>query len=438
MLWVNTRYILILTSMPFVRVLLLFLYMVVASLTQAQTVQEYYEAGRQHLADGYFAGYLSAMQSADSLRQNHPIVLFELGLAQALAGQPRNARATLRRAIWLMPDLMERKHPARDSLVGHFSFAELSAFAAELNKELRRGQVALTLPDQEIHPEGIVHHEGYTYVSSVRKGIILRYQHEQRGSVFGESQQSAMGMAIDSKRQLLWVATTATPQLESKVSKKGASIQAFDLASGSQRKCLPLADTTAWLGDLILAGDGTIYATSSSVEHPYIYRLGTDQEEAEAWLTSEGWASLQGLCLDEAETHLYVTDYRLGIFRIELSTGEIQAVNNQTEHPLKGIDGLYRYQDWLIAVHNGLWPFQVTAYRLSADGTAITEFRYLEKALPEMGEPTLGYLDGDTFCYLVNSPWGAYDNEGTFLSEKAAEPIVRRLDLNKLLAFAKK
>jgi sugar lactone lactonase YvrE len=423
--------------MPFVRVLLLFLYMVVASLTHAQTVQEYYEVGRQHLADGYFAGYLSAIQSADSLRQNHPIILFELGLAQALAGQPRNARETLKRAIWLMPDLLEREHPARDSLAGRFSFADLNAFATELNQEVRQGQVVLTLPDRDIHPEGIVHHEGYTYVSSVRKGTIMRYQHEQGGAVFGESQQSAMGMAIDTMRQLLWVATTATPQLENKTGANGASIQAFDLASGTQRKYLPLTDTTAWLGDLILAGDGTIYATSSSVEHPYIYRLGTEREEAEAWLTREGWASLQGLCLDEAETHLYVTDYRLGIFRIELSTGEIQAVNNQTEHPLKGIDGLYRYQDWLIAVHNGLRPLQVMAYRLSADGTAITEFRYLEKALPEMGEPTLGYLDGDTFCYLVNSPWGAYDNEGTFIPEKAAQPIIRSLELNKLLASAK-
>lgn len=424
--------------MPFVRVLLLFVYMVVASPGYSQTVQEYYEAGRQHLADGYFTGYLSAIQSADSLRQNHPIVLFELGLAQALTGQSQNARATLKRAIWLMPDLLERKHPARDSLVGHFSFVELSAFAAELNKELRQGQVALTLPDQEIHPEGIVHHEGYTYVSSVRKGIIMRYQHEQGGAVFGESQQSAMGMAIDTKRQLLWVATTATPQLESKASTNGASIQAFDLASGTQRKCLPLTDTTAWLGDLTLAKDGTIYATSSSVEHPFVYRVGTDLEEAEAWLTREGWASLQGLCLDEAETHLYVTDYRLGIFRIELSTGDVQQVSNQTEHPLKGIDGLYRYQDWLIAIHNGLWPFQVTAYRLSGDGTTITEYKYLEKALPEMGEPTLGYLDGDLFCYLTNSPWGAYDAEGGFLPEKATLPIIRSLDLGTLLGSTKK
>ncbi len=80
----------------------------------------------------------------------------------------------------------------------------------------------------------------------------------------------------------------------------------------------------------------------------------------------------------------------------------------------------------------------MTAYRLSADGTAITEFRYLEKALPEMGEPTLGYLDGDTFCYLVNSPWGAYDKEGTFIPEKAAQPIIRSLDLGKVLASAKK
>jgi len=423
--------------MPFVRVLLLFLYMVVASLAHAQTVQEYYEAGRQHLTDGHFAGYLSAMQSADSLRQNHPIVLFELGLAQALAGQPWNARATLKRAIWLMPDLLERKHPARDSLAGHFSFAELNAFAAELQAEIRQGQVALTLPDPALHPEGIACHQGYTYVSSVRKGTITRYQHERGGTVFGESQQSAMGMAIDTNRQLLWVATTATPQLERESSTRGTAIRAFDLASGEQRTCLVLPDTTAWLGDLILAGDGTIYATSSSVEHPYVYRLNPNQQQPEAWLTREGWASLQGLCLDESETHLYVTDYRLGIFRIELSTGEIQVVNNQTEHPLKGIDGLYRYQDWLIAVHNGLWPFQVTAYRLSPDGLAITEYKYLEKALPEMGEPTLGYLDGDLFYYLVNSPWGAYDRAGAFIPEKAALPIIRSLDPGKLLASAK-
>ena len=423
--------------MPFVRVLLFLIIMVVASLAHTQTVQEYYEAGRQHLANGHFAGYLSAMQSADSLRQNHPILLFELGLAQALNEQPASARATLRRAVWLMPDLLEREHPARDSLAGRFSFTELSAFAADLNEEVRQGQTALTLPDRDIHPEGIAYHQGYTYVSSVRKGTILRYQHEQGGSVFGESPQSVMGMAVDTRRHLLWAATTAAPQFEGEAEQKGAAIQAFDLTSGEQRTCFPLTDTTAWLGDLILTSDGTIYATSSSVEHPYVYRLKPGQEAPEAWLTREGWASLQGLCVNEAETHLYVADYRLGIFRIELSTGDMQSVENQTEHPLKGIDGLYRYQDWLIAIHNGLWPFQVTAYHLSAGGTALTEYRYLEKALPEMGEPTLGYLDGDTFCYLANSPWGAYDQDDAFIPEKAAAPIIRRLDLSRLLASAK-
>jgi len=424
--------------MPFVRVLLLLIYMVVASPGYSQTLQEFYEAGRQHLTNGHFADYVSAMQSADSLRQNHPIILFELGLAQALNEQPDAARSTLTKAIWLMPDLLESDHPARDSLKGLFSFDELNDFAAELNREVRQGQVALSLSDPGIHPEGIAYHQGYTYVSSVRKGTILRYQHEQGGTVFGESHQSAMGMAVDDRRHLLWVATTSTPQLEGEPDRKGAAIQAFDLTSGQRRICYPLVDTAAWLGDLLLANDGTIYATSSSVEQPYVYRLRAGQTTPEAWLTYPGWASLQGLCLNEAETHMYVTDYREGIFRIELSTGIIQQIKNQTEHPLKGIDGLYRYQDWLIAIHNGLWPFQVTAYRLSVDGTAITQYRYLEKALPEMGEPTLGYLDGDLFYYLANSPWGAYDAEGGFLPEKATLPIIRSLDLGTLLGSVKK
>lgn len=152
-------------------------------------------------------------------------------------------------------------------------------------------------------------------------------------------------------------------------------------------------------------------------------------EQLELFHLFEDLVSLQGLTFDEAQENLFFSDYRGGLFKLNLESGTRTKLANYTRQSLKGVDGLYMHNNRLIAVHNGLKPYQLTAYQLNSDQTAITSFEHLDRALPEMGEPTLGTLVGDKLYYIANSPWPHYDRERQLDPEKLKSTLILSLDL---------
>ena len=185
------------------------------------------------------------------------------------------------------------------------------------------------------------------------------------------------------------------------------------------------------MGDLIIAPDGQILATSSSPSEPAIYVVNETSGTLDPWLVLPQMISLQGVTANPATNVLYVADYREGILKIDLATKTFLTIANQTDHPLKGIDGLYFAENGLIAIHNGLQPNRIVRYELNPSGDAITAFRYLDKALPAFGEPTLGTVVGNDLIYIANSPWGAYDREKALLPEKVSPPILMKTSVDR-------
>ena len=138
--------------------------------------------------------------------------------------------------------------------------------------------------------------------------------------------------------------------------------------------------------------------------------------------------SPQGLELDASAEHLYVADYNGGLFRVSLADGEVRKLKTPDAVSDYGIDGLYRYNNELIAIQNGIRPHRVVAMQLSDDGLAVVASRTLAANLDTFDEPTLGTIHGDDLLFVANSHWNRFDRDNN-LPENLDGPVILRVAL---------
>lgn len=400
-------------------------------------LQTLYARATEAYNQGDYAAFLKDMQQVNELRPNHPTVLYNLSIAYTKNELTDQALRTLERVVWMNTNYPLDTDTAFNSINELSAFEHLVSLKREMEIPLRNSKTFRTIDKKYItHAEGITYHQasGSFFLGDVRERKIIRLLAD--GSVVdfahGPDLLSIMGMDVDEKRGLMWVCSSPMDEMlkrEGETGKKNARLLAFDIKTGKQIHSAIATSPEALFGDLIVAGNGDVYTTSSSAAHAAIYKYDVKTQKFELFQLFEDLVSLQGLAFDDLEENLFFTDYREGLFKLNLGSGILTKLMNYTRQSLKGADGLYMYNGRLIAVHNGLKPFQVTAYQLNADHTAIVSFEHLDRALPEMGEPTLGTLvDGDLY-YIANSPWPYYDRQRQLNTEKLKSTLILKLDL---------
>jgi hypothetical protein len=110
---------------------------------------------------------------------------------------------------------------------------------------------------------------------------------------------------------------------------------------------------------------------------------------------------------------LYVADYAMGLFRIDLSTRRITPLFAARPVMLEGIDGLVRNGRRLFAIQNGTRPSRIIAISLDTGGRRVTEVRLVEQGEESWGEPTLGTLVNGALAYIADGQWERYGPGGT-------------------------
>ena len=94
-----------------------------------------------------------------------------------------------------------------------------------------------------------------------------------------------------------------------------------------------------------------------------------------------------------------------------------------------GIDGLYRWNDSLVAVQNGVTPQRVMRLDLDASGTRVANVAPLVVAQPEFDTPTFGTIEGDDLIFLAASHWSKVDGNGLPLQRPLPDVPVMRVDI---------
>lgn len=386
-----------------------------------------------------YATYLSKMAEVTALRPTHPIFLNRLAGAYALTGKIAEAAATLQRLVALSlshdvqsdPDFAAVKDDPRITSVA-------AALRAVANKRIGEAEIAFTIPDRTIIPEGIAY-DGTSrsfFVSSQYQRKIVRIDDSGALSDFITQGQDGIwmvfGIAVDAPRRRLWAVSTAEPEMRgfAPADEGRAGLFAFDLATGKLLKKI-VVDPTAranYFDDLTVARDGRVFVSNGGAGS--ILTLAPDAEQLSVLVAPGTIQGPNGLALSPDNTRLYASDYAGAIVLIDPRSGSTRRVTPPADATIYGIDGLTWADGSLIGVENGVEPARVVRLVLSADGTRIDRVTILEMNHPKFAEPTIGVVAGQDYYFIANSQGGLMRRaKGPIADEPLTEPVVLRIRL---------
>lgn len=295
-------------------------------------------------------------------------------------------------------------------------------------------EVLATAPDTPVLIEGVARApDGGLIVSSVHAGRLYRLTDGVLTPFGPDGRQAMFGVAADPARNLLWVAEAPTPYDE-QVDGPTALLK-LDLRNGALlAEYRPDEDGAAHMfGDVAVGADGTAYVADGTARRILALRPGA--AGLQTLLQAPERASLQGMAETADGRWLIYSDYRSGLHRLDLSAGlsaptaeEFQPLILPEGVELRGLDGLARSGDAVLAIQNGTQTQRVLRLTLSADAGAVTTREALVEGSP-LAEPTTGFIEGDALIFVSRSQWPEFDTEGHPKSPAPAGAQISRLAL---------
>lgn len=389
----------------------------------------YSEATSAYRAKDYKLFY-SKIKEANEVHPYHQGIQYQAGLAAALNGNSKEAITFLKKAILTNADFVLDGNQDLKSIFETKEFKTLLELQKKLKQPTSKSDTVFTLTDRQLHVEGIDFDkkEKAFYLGSIHKRKVVRVDSKGAATDFCnsgfEGMTSVFGLKVDTKRNLLWVCSSPMPEMQNFDSTLRSAVFKFDLISRKliQKYQASTSEPDGIFGDLILTSKGEPYISDSKNNKIFIVNESTGKLES-IFSSDEFW-NIQGLAFSADEKFLFISDYIKGIFKLNLSAKSLEMVRCPLDVSLKGIDGLYRYENSLIAIQNGVNPFRLIQLQLNKEGTTITSYQTLENNHPAFGEPTLGTLQQNTLYYIANSQWGGYDKEHKPKSADKLQDIV--------------
>jgi hypothetical protein len=287
-------------------------------------------------------------------------------------------------------------------------------------KPFGEGKVAFELPKGDYLFESLAWDPArkQVLVGSAREGKV--YLADGSGKIkefVGANAENGMwgviALAADAAHDKLYVASADVAYYKGFAAEGfgQAGVFEFELSSGKfLHKYLFAERGNGHLLTMITVGkDGRVFAADGIRRE--IYRI--DEGELKLLVENPKLTSLRGLAVSDDGKTLYIADYALGIFGLDLTkVAPFSLAHNPDKLVLGGIEGLYWYDGCLVIVEGGMVPERVMRLKLSADGRAIDSAMPLDVAQPAFSNPTLGAIAGDDFYFIANSQKGLYDKFG--------------------------
>ena len=405
--------------------------------SQEKDIYHYYNAYRAAYAENDYQAYLENLNGAISLRPEHPGFVYKKAGAYAMLGRPDSALDLLERLSAAGLSFNASADSDLVTLWDRDDFNKISERFAANAEQIGEPETVLTLDARGLIAESVAYYSEVEswLISSVRQRKIVAAAPMGEQFDFSSKDDSlwgVFGIKVDQNRGNLWACTGVVPQMEGFTDgQSGTGVVCYTLETGklAGRVSLPDDGDPHLLGDLIVAENGDVYATDSY--GPRLYKLPEGAGQFELFAELGSFVSPQGLVFGIDETVIFVADYLNGICKVDLSSKNITIIDHAEDVVVFGIDGLYFYDNSLIAVQNGTQPNRVMRFFLNAEGTAIESQEILAANHPDFAEPTLGMLMGDEFYFVGSSQWGAVDNDGNLVPEGELKPhIIFKLPLN--------
>lgn len=360
-----------------------------------------------------YAAAKSAIRAALDLRPDSPRYLRMLAAVSALAGDDNGALAALNQIAALGLATAIERDADFATLQGSPEFRRVQQRFADNRAPRGQALVFAELPGRSGIIEGIAFRSrtGDLFLGDVHLRCIWRRGQDGRITRFSADDEElfgVFGLALDETRNVLWATTTAVPEMTGfNVELEGrAALAEFDLATSELRRVvhLPLDGREHGLSDLVIAPDGTVYATDSI--SPVVWQLSPGAEEFEIVADSPLFGSLQGLVLERRT--LIVADYTNGLFTIDLDGRKIQAISTPKNTTLIGIDGMVAVPGGLVVTQNGTDPQRVLHLTLAPDLRSVANVTVLAAGLPELQDVGLITLMDSVPTLVADAGWEGF------------------------------
>lgn len=392
-----------------------------------QSFQDHFKAAVSAYESGQYVKMLEEIRTAHALRPEHPTIIYYLAMGNAVNGNVDRANCLLRKVLTDDAVNYDIAHEGFKNIFASAGYENLLDYKAEMQKRVISSDTVLVIPDHELHIEGLAYDSlnKRILVSSINKRNVFVAEEGYIRPLF-EKDFSLGITGIVPGDNILWFTASGfsasgipenDPLLGTSILYKAdleheILLDSFMLKDGMQHG----------FGDLIISREGEVLVSDSRSN--IVYRL--EENVLKEYIKSDDILSLQGLA--QLNDYLFLADYSSGLYAYNRLTHSVKPVQTPENLSLKGIDGLYAYNDMLIAIQNGVHPNRVTALTLNEESDSIDGYRYLEKNHPAMGEPTLGFVAGNSLVYIANSFWGMNKN-GLINNPNRILPVILKITL---------
>ena len=375
-----------------------------------------HQAALQAKAADYAGLHDTLVQLAPAM-PGSPTIVYNLAASAARLGRPDEAVAALARLAdaGLAYDVAADEDFA--SLAGRADFKAVRE-RLTANKGPTGGSTLLTaLPAADWIPESLAWDASAKrlFIGDVRhceiRVVSDPTQTARADRRFARLPASVFALGIDAKRRRLWAAIATVAQAdgcgEGSPKDERTALLALDLRTGRVVQRVE-AGLPGVLGELLVAGDGTVYVTESV--HGAVLRLRPGATALERLDVAGEFPSPQTPALSADGRTLIVPDYARGLGTIALADACPCAAHwpaNGAAVFTAGIDGLVRDGASLLAVQNGTAPPRVVRF---ADD--LQRQQVLEAGTSGFGEPTHGVVVGRSLWFIAAVGWDRFEASG--------------------------
>ena len=373
-------------------------------------------------------------REAEQVRQQYPdnaCVLYQLAELYARAGQTDQALATLKE--------MAEKHAGLDPRTRDAGFQKLASNPdyVRLKQEIRRenppvlqARPAFTIKETNLIPEGIAWSakQKRFYLGSVKRKII-EVDSTGQARDFAPAAKNELGVVVglrvDDLRGQLWAVSEQISPQPGLV----RGIFRYRLSDGKLLQNYPVKGGQADLvNDLVVAPDGTLYATASNSGS--LIRISPGSSFAEVFLPPHSLPDPNGISVSRDGRFLFIAGW-YGITRLDLKTKTQQLLQSSPQTAAGCIDGLYEYEGDLIGIQNCVHDTgRVLRLRLNQQGDAIVSAQVLESYNPLFDGITTGAIANNRFYFMANTQFHKMGPGGTVPLPDKFDPIqVLQLEL---------
>ncbi len=408
-----------------------------AMTVSAQNPFEAFYLSKQRLQEKDTAAYFYLAEQAYTLA---PFNLeFTINYARACVVVGRQIRATnlLQSVADIGFDFSLDTDTSFAPLWKQSKFKQIVSKGRESSK-LTASNYAFSLKEKDLVPEGITYdpRQQKYYVSSMYKRKIVGINLDGTSFDFtGEAQDglySTLGMKVDAARNHLWVMgvlNSPRPKMMNPADHGKAAVFQYDLETKKLLKKYTLKDTLKHLFNDLVIVNGSVYLTDS--ENGMIFRIDIESGAFTPFFRWEWMFYPNGITVSQDQQYLFVAHWA-GISRISLADSQMIMLQNKPNTTLTGIDGLYAYENKLVAVQNGAGPqSRIMLFELNKTMDAVAKSTLLESQNPLYNIPTTGVIVDDEFFFIANSQLQNFDAQGNiFPTEKMQPTYILKLKLS--------